>query len=249
MKSLKKSLWMMKWNWKNSYFSLLIFYTVIILLYIFAAVLLTVQSENIQLNGANMSACVMLMILGIVLFSQGIRFGLVNGVSRRSIYGGMAMFSVVLTLLMTAVDTLLSALFNSVSSGIMNTFELLYPGFIESHSAFQNILSVILASLAFNLLATILGFFIGAIYYRMNKVVKMVVSIGVPAFFVMVLPMGFMLLPESVQASIFEFIGNVGVTLFATPYTFALTFLGISVILGFFIWLLIRRAPAKTVSW
>ena len=78
---------MIKWNWQNSYMGLIVLYGVFILLYLFAfAVNVSAGGETVNVNGMSTGSVVMMLVYGIVLFSQSLRFGLGNGVSRRTVF-------------------------------------------------------------------------------------------------------------------------------------------------------------------
>ena len=75
---------MLRWNWQNSWLSLVIVYAVMVGLCLLSAILVAVVADGyIYFNGLTFSSTVMVFILGIVLFSQSLRFGLATGVSRR----------------------------------------------------------------------------------------------------------------------------------------------------------------------
>ena len=72
---------MIKWNWQNSYMGLIVLYGVFILLYLFAfAVNVSAGGETVNVNGMSTGSVVMMLVYGIVLFSQSLRFGLGDGV-------------------------------------------------------------------------------------------------------------------------------------------------------------------------
>ena len=66
---------MIKWNWQNSYMGLIVLYGVFILLYLFAfAVNVSAGGETVNVNGMSTGSVVMMLVYGIVLFSQSLSF-------------------------------------------------------------------------------------------------------------------------------------------------------------------------------
>lgn len=93
---------MIKWNWQNSYMGLIVLYGVFILLYLFAfAVNVSAGGETVNVNGMSTGSVVMMLVYGIVLFSQSLRFGLGNGVSRRTVFLSFLAFFGIFSVCMT----------------------------------------------------------------------------------------------------------------------------------------------------
>jgi hypothetical protein len=93
----------------------------------------------------------------------------------------------------------------------------------------------------------IVGFFITVLYYRLNKPLKLTVSIGVPVFFLMVLPyidgMFF-------DGKIYDTIGNLIAGAYGfldgyNPYISVLSSAIIFIVMGVLSYLLMRRATVK----
>ena len=102
---------MIKWNWQNSYMGLIVLYGVFILLYLFAfAVNVSAGGETVNVNGMSTGSVVMMLVYGIVLFSQSLRFGLGNGVSRRTVFLSFLAFFGIFSVCMTVGDVLLQLL-------------------------------------------------------------------------------------------------------------------------------------------
>ena len=90
-----------------------------------------------------------------------------------------------------------------------------------------------------------MGYFIGGAYYRMSRIVKILVSAGVPALVIVGLPLLFMILPPAAQAAVINALQALGNFLMVSPYRLALCMAVITVVFFLLAWLLIRRAPAK----
>ena len=99
--------------------------------------------------------------------------------------------------------------------------------------------------LAAHLAFGMIGYFIGGAYYRMGKYLRLGVSIGVPAFLFVVLPILVMLLPAAAQKGIFGAITAAADFLLLSPLHLGAGLLTVAAAFGVFAWLFIRRAPIK----
>jgi quinol-cytochrome oxidoreductase complex cytochrome b subunit len=94
----------------------------------------------------------------------------------------------------------------------------------------------------------VLGFLIATLYYRLSKVLKYVVSIGVPVFFLMILPI---LDTTLAEGNIYKTIITFMLFIFGkttngfNPYYTIISSLAISIILFVISYLLLRRATIK----
>lgn len=64
------------------------------------------STEEVSVNGFAFSAEIMLLVMGIIFFPAGTRFGLSNGVSRKTVFCGMVLFLLALSVGMTLVNLL-----------------------------------------------------------------------------------------------------------------------------------------------
>ena len=171
---------MLRWNWQNSWLSLVIVYAVMVGLCLLSAILVAVVADgDIYFNGLTFSSTVMVFILGIVLFSQSLRFGLATGVSRRSVFWGFGVFILFFALITVAADFLLEKIFGLLVAPTGDLLPQIYEQYIQASSKPAAFISLAVCSLTLKLLAGLSGFFIGGAYYRMNKALKLLVSIGV----------------------------------------------------------------------
>ena len=79
----------------------------------------------------------------------------------------------------------------------------------------------------------------------MNKICKIVVSITVPALLFFGLPLLLVAAPAGVVGALGNWFFSAVEWVVRSPYHLALLWLGGTVLLGIFSWLLIRRAPVK----
>ena len=240
---------MLRWNWQNSWLSLVIVYAVMVGLCLLSAILTAVMDEgDIYFNGLTVSSTVMVFVLGIVFFSQSLRFGLATGVSRRSVFWGFGAFILLFALITVAADFLLERLFGLLVAPSNELLTQIYDRYIQANSKPAAFISLAVCSLTLKLLAGLSGFFIGGAYYRMSKALKLLVSIGVPVTLFVILPLAVGMLPEKSQLALLAWLEAGLVFLGETPYYLALVVAVTGVLFFVFSWLFIRRAPAKPVN-
>lgn len=237
-----------RWNWQNSYISLVVLYSIMIFILCFFSVVNALVPAESSVSGLSMTSSVMLFVLGIVLFSQGLRFGVANGASRRSIFMGFAAFIISMTLAVTVIDLLLHHLFLLFGMSSVDIVDTLYTEFgtLKNGLAAETAITIcrIVATLAFSAF----GFFIGGAYYRMNKPMKIIVSVGAPLLLVFGLPLTIGLLPAPARNVLSRAVVAVLEFLMKSPYNMALVSLGFLLVFATLSWLLMRRAPVKAAN-
>lgn len=124
---------MLRWNWQNSWLSLVIVYAVMVGLCLLSAILTAVMDEgDIYFNGLTVSSTMMVFVLGIVFFSQSLRFGLATGVSRRSVFWGFGAFILLFALITVAADFLLERLFGLLVAPSGELLTQIYDRYIQT---------------------------------------------------------------------------------------------------------------------
>ena len=121
---------MFRWYLENTACTLLILGGVMAFIWGVRFILHSTLGDAVRVNGLELSALISLFVMGITLFSAGLRFGLINGVSRRTVFTGFLLSSLVtggivavFSTLMMLVDTLC---FQEVAYG-----SLMFGGLIE----------------------------------------------------------------------------------------------------------------------
>lgn len=192
---------MFRWYWQNTYWGLVGFYGAMLFLMLLGFVIMAFSStEEVSVNGFAFSAEIMLLVMGIIFFPAGTRFGLSNGVSRKTVFCGMVLFLLALSVGMTLVNLLGQWAGSAMGLNTDAVEKMVYPSLTGLGGHFGVIVSQIAGGWALGML----GYFIGGAYYRMNKIWKIVVSITVPALLVFGLP----LLLVAAPAGVVETLGN-----------------------------------------
>ena len=227
--------------------AVLIFYGVVCALVVFPALFFTTNLESTRFGGMEPSAIIFLFIAGLNSFKGQFRFMMANCVSRKSQFWGFLVSVPITAGAMAVVDTLLAQAF-SLFVNYDSFFYLLYS---ERYSqpmvgVFQ--IERLLWSLCLYSAVMMLGYLITVLYYRMNRMQKILVSVLVPVTLIAILPY---IDVRYTDGKIFRFIANTFVAALGlapgvvNPYIpMVVSMLG-SIALASLSWLLMRRAVVK----
>lgn len=173
------------WEGKRS---LIIFYGIIYAIYTLAIVATkTFSPETLGISGIELSSMIFLFILGLNLFSESFRMFLQNGLSRKTLF-----FSLVLSILPIAAFMAIVDSINGVVASLLVDYEGMYLQIYGLRygtgiGVLQTIEGLFWYITAYAMVA-MLGLLITMIYYRLNKMGKLLISIGFPVTFVVILP-------------------------------------------------------------
>ena len=226
------------WLSRSSY---LIFMGVILTLYLLSMVLMMFIHEDGSSNGQDMAAIIFAFVMGIALCWDNLKMALANGVSRRTVFTSTLLSSLIGSAVLTVFTLCCTQLFGSLLNAY-SIYSFTYEGYAAS--PFLSILAQALWQMALYFLSMMTGLLIAVIYYRLNKVATIAVSVGVPVFCFMVLPILFTLLPTlftafvSAFSKLFSFIAR-------SPYHSCLVFLITAAVMAALSWLAMRRAPLR----
>lgn len=224
----------------------LIFYLVMVVLLAFTgflAVNVNLGEETSYSSGTEMTTAIFLFVCGCVSFKEYFHYLLQNGVSRPTQFWGFTGAAATVCAFCAVVDQALMALLR-MAEPFQGLYSMLFPH--NPSGALAHMVAAILWCIPVYLLAFLGGYFVTTLYYRMNKLLKTVVSIGVPALLILLLPMADVWLFHGrlsrALASFMQFIlggGN------GSPVQSGICFLLLACLPAGFAYLLMRRAPIK----
>ena len=176
--------------------SVIVFYIIIgvvIFLSLIGMVTVTDGSSRSSINGMELSTAIFIFVLGLNSFKDKLFMLIQNGVSRKTFFLSSITSFVILCFFMSAIDLVISMLAKftvnfSEQVSYSSFFESLYSQKIVGMSAVALNLESFLWNLCLYLAMATAGFFITISYYRMNKSMKVLVSVGVPVGLFVVLP-------------------------------------------------------------
>lgn len=233
-----------KYNLSEMKNSILIFYGIIAAIIVLSCFLTTVMSVNVSGGGMELASAIFLFVCGLNSFKQNYLFLSTNGITRKTQFYGFFISSSTVAVLMGAIDTIYAnTLYELMDNNTL--FNILFEGFVKEASRPLTIIMGFVCNVVLYLSVMTLGYFITTLYYRMSKALKIIVSVGVPAWFLIILPL--LIESSSKMSKWIDEITNSLKFLYNgnNPAIGALFLLALTAILGGLSFLLVRRAPVK----
>lgn len=144
---------------------------------------------EITISGIEVATILFLFVSGLNSFKANFYMLMANGVSRKTIFKSFAVSALAVAAFMAIMSVITRAIF-SLGLNYQSLFFQIYgdryagmtPGAIQPF--LEGLLWMLLVYSTFFLM----GYFITALYYRMGKSMKLIVSIGVPVLIFIILP-------------------------------------------------------------
>lgn len=166
---------------------LLIYYSIICLV-IAMNIFITFYVNNIGVNAIEASSMIFIFVVGLNSFKETFRMFLQNSRSRKTQFTSFMLSILPISALMALIDTAIGSSAHSLSS-YQSLFRQLYAlRYLGNSSDLQVNIEGFLWSMLVYAAFAMVGYFITTLYYRMNKGQKLFVSIGVPVFLLILLP-------------------------------------------------------------
>ncbi len=165
------------------------FYGILFLLvFLFTVLAYTSTNENIRFAGFELCTAVMLFVTMLSMIRSDFLLFLQHGYSRKTLFLSTMLCLISTSAVVTVIEIILYRVFSQL---------LPYEGmFLQSYGAayiidagVKGILDEYLWKFFIYILAGTIGIFISLLYYRMNKLQKTIVSVGVPAVITVVFPL------------------------------------------------------------
>lgn len=231
----------------------IIFGGIMVIVYIFLNILLGLAIDGGSANIASfeISSFIFMFILGITSIREDLRMFIQHGIGRKTSFITSVLCALSIGLLLSVFGELLmatsAAIFYNNNEIIVQSFYQSIMG-IEIMTFGQHLFSI-LVNFSIGLTAYFSGMFCSLIFYRLSKFGKLLVAIGVPAFFIILLP----LIARTGPGSIFmQGIGKLFVNmanLIAVSNWYLILFaLIITLVFAVFCRLLVRRAPIQAAN-
>lgn len=157
-----------KYQLYYSYKGVAVFYTVIVLIMLAVINISNRVSEEVTFGGLGTATVIFLAIVGLDCFKSSYKFMTANNVSRKKFYYGNMASLVIIAAFMALVDTLI----NGILSQIFR-----YESLLEQLYRTNNYLAEYFWSFGLYTLVACGGWLITMIYYRANRMVKILVSV------------------------------------------------------------------------
>lgn len=171
--------------------AIMIFYMVVIsilsLIFLLSALSKGEFRGDIQVE---LISAIFLFVVGLNSFKEIFLMFMQNGISRKTVFFSQVVSTLAICAVMSLIDSILALISKII---VARDVGLYYKGILETMyglhlSTIGNFVMSFLLGFFVYIALTSVGFFITTLYYRMNKALKITVSIGVPALVFIILP-------------------------------------------------------------
>jgi len=242
---------LVKYNVKNSIKSIIIYYCIIISIIVGMALMNKFSGGYGYTSGTETSSIIFLFVLGLNFFKENFYFAQANNISRVEYFKAAAIAILQIGLSMAILDVIINRIYNIF--GINPTmYDMIYNRFfsldtnrelwIQSNSM-QTLFGTVSLLFALYIVALAIGMFITLIYYKCNKIMKLVVSLG-PIAIIAILVNISKNYPKFSEEAV-TFIGNILGLSTSNAYMAVITFICMFTIIMSFVYLLVRKAVVK----
>ena len=238
---------------------ILIYYLVILAMLLVLGLLMVVLGEaggGSMYNGLSAVSAIYLFVASLCSFKENFGMALQNGTTRRSLFLGRLCTTGAVCAVMAVADQILTVIaslprqFLGWNIASQSLFETMYGGALgEPMNPFLLSLCSVAFSFFVMLTASAVGYFITILFYRLNKMGKILVGAGVPCLFTFGIPLlkelGERFLGGRPAEAVVHFFSGIASFLLDQPQNAMLTYFGTFAVFSAFAWLLMRRAVVK----
>ncbi len=235
-----------KMHFKSTAKSVIVFYIVMLAMFLLDLIVSLVLSDGqkSEVSGTEVISAIFFWVLGITCFKMNLKMAFANCVSRKTEFISTMLSSAVYAFIMVFLNAGIAFLFSTISTTDF-VFDQMYANYAFANG-FIKFLTWFLYEFLSLLSLFAAGYFIGALYYRMNKGLKITVSVGVPAILLIGMPIAAGIFgPDSLFVKAIISCMDFLTRTIANPYGAILLSLCVLAICGVFTFLLIRKAPIK----
>lgn len=228
--------------------AILIYYGIMLMILILLGGLVGIQTNNGSIGGMEFSTAIFIFIAALNSFTESFKMFLQNGLSRKTLFYSYAASTVIISIFM--------AFISSISAIVMDIFFINDPLFLQTYgtrylgegTAIIQIIEGFLWTSFLYMLMAMLGYFVRLLYYRMNTKLRVLVSVGVPAFWIVGLPfIEYNWTNGRISQGMVDFFAYAfGLANGYNPYYFMVTAAITLIILGALSYGLVRKAVVKT---
>ncbi len=238
-----------KYNLSEMKTSIMVFYVVIaavMALIGFSFIMMSGNNTNVNSGGTEAATVIFIFVVGLNSFKNNYLFLSTNGISRKTQFMGFVSSAFIICVILSVID----GIYSNILPQFINyesMFYQLYYTWADVLPKIQGIMTGFIWSISLYFLAVASGYFITILYYRMNKILKIAVSITVPSVMFVVLPI---VDGNYAEGKISNFLWNAmrtlgGFTVEMNPFTGVLSMTAGAVIILGLAYLLVRKAGVK----
>lgn len=231
------------------------YYLVILSTFVFFTMFFQVSGGVV--SGANFGlefiTAIFLFNCGLNSFKVNFLMMMQNGISRKTMFIGSSITFLLVSLFMSIIDRGIAVITNFFTKTIgglsfKGLYDVVFSYRIAKFNGLLFELEAILIVCAMYMAALIAGYFITTLYYRMNKALKIIVSVVVPVTLIIILPLADSMVFNgkigNLVSKLFVFIfGESGSN--PSPYNMLLVCVMVIIITMGLSWLLVKKAVDK----
>lgn len=172
-----------KMNIKGIFKASIIYYAIVLLLLTTIIIFENNTTSSGSLSGVEFQTVIFLFVCGLNSFKSNFYFAKSNNISRKTFVKGVLISIAPIALIMSIIDIIIysiSKIFIDNVTFYEMSFKRIYLMYADSSiksNAFMDIIDLLVFQFTLFIVAYILGFVIRMIYYRCNKIMKIVVSV------------------------------------------------------------------------
>lgn len=215
----------------------------------FCIVLLPVNGSMLTVTtGMSSITAIYMFVAGLCSFKENFGMSLQNGVSRRSMFIARLATTAALSAILAVVDEVLTYIL-ILPYKIIGVDAVSRSLYVSIFGTMDNVLLQTICSVAFGffvlMAASAAGYFITIMFYRLNKLGKILVGAGVPFLFMFVLPIALELMGPQLMMSIGSAVSSAIEFMVSLPHHAMLSSFIFFAVASGFSWLMMRRACVK----
>jgi len=224
--------------------------------FVFIALLLFILSKipSMQvggsLSGISVNSSILLIIVGLLFTRPTFRFLTQMGVSHKTQTAAKVIGIVLVSAVVVLTDRLANVVFTYLCKASSITFESSDPFLMPFDNSLADLGPVAreMVVIGLEFMSRVMLFagavLVAMLYVRMSTAVKVIVAVGVPMFFIFVVPALIFFFPEQIN-KVFEIIGQITGLSNDKPINNILFMASMSVFFFALLYLATRRAPVK----
>lgn len=243
-----------KYNLSTIKKSMIIFYTIfIIVMTVILFLSKKYPDDRGYTSGTEVSTFIFMFATGIAIFKESFYFSQSNNISRKTYFKGIILSIIPISAIASGIDIIINRIYNVVAIS-PTMYDMGFGNFRDvgieniNNTWIQNndistLLNTFLFQFSMYIMIFTVGLTIALIYYKCNKIMKIIVSI-LPIIFIMLISSLTTIFPDSFNEIKLLIDNMLGVST-RNPYAPIATFIGIAIILSGAIYLLIKKAVIK----
>lgn len=172
-----------------------IYFFVIVALQVFAVLMLRMSGEESTgtFSGHEMGSIIAGFIAGCVCYKESFLMLVQNSISRKKMFIGRSLVIISNGVIFTAMNPLFMLSYKLLFFGdnrveYVDVLRGIFPKFYSGVGEFGGFMISSLFWIFVVIAATMLGYFMGAFYYKISKVLRLTISIGLPVFLFILWP-------------------------------------------------------------